>query len=121
MMAARQRIAASANWILEGAELCLFVNDARIDDNPHGYEEAKGYAPKRFSNIGWLWNFTQNPVIGIYEPQHIKLGADQTIHGYFIRGVDGGIIHAEKFATPFEGLAGDSVTISPRILIKVKE
>ncbi len=119
MKAGRARIANAANWILEGAELCLFVNDSDMSDNPFSYEEAKGYVTKRFSNVGWRWNEDTNPMIGEYEPQHTKVGQTQDVYGYFIRGADGSILHAEKFAQVFEAMAGDSVMIHPRMSIKV--
>ncbi len=121
MKAGRSRICNAANWILEGAELCLFVNDSDMSDNPYAYEEAKGYSTKRFSNIGWRWDESTNPMIGVYEPQYIKVGQSQDVYGYFIRGADGAVIHAEKFSKPFEALAGDSVMINPQIKIKLKE
>lgn len=119
MKAGRARIANASRWILEAAELCLFVNDSNMSDDPFAYEEAKGYVPVRFSNVGWRWDEDSNPMIGAYEPIHMRIGAAQDVYGYFIRGADGSVIHAEKFAKKFEALPGDSVMIHPRLIIKV--
>ena len=117
----RSRIAESATWILNGAELCLFANDAKMADDPFGYEEAKGYVPRQFSQVGWRWNTDTDPMVGVYEPVSLRVMQDQTIYGYFIRGMDGSVVNAEKLAKPFEARAGDSVLIYPRISIKVKK
>ena len=121
MKAGRARIANASNWILEGVELCLFANNSRMGDDPYAYEDAKGYQPIRFSNVGWRWNEDTNPMIGAYEPVKFRIGTPQTVYGYFMRSADGAIIHAEKFAEPFIANQGDSLTIYPRIAISIKE
>lgn len=116
------RIKENAAFILAGSELCLYANKAKINGaSAFDFEEAKGYKPRRITDVGWMFNEPENgEMTGFYDPIEFKLGVNQTIYGYFLRGADGSVIIANEMENPFEANAGDWITIFPQIVIKVR-
>ena len=111
-----EAIEGPARFFLEGAEVCLFVNDA--DVTKPQFEEATGYKPVRISHATWRFERIDGKLYGAAEPVKIRIEEDQMIHGHFIRAATGSILNAEKME-PFDARIGDFITVLPRMLIEV--